>query len=92
MLIKFLQKKEDNVKQTDKYSKLLSRPTISRKDLKTIPSLKKFLKSNEMNDIIFEQAEIEIKYSGYIDKEKRNAEKLKRLENIKILEISITTT
>ena len=45
-----------------------------------------------MNDIIFEQAEIEIKYSGYIDKEKRNAEKLKRLENIKILEISITTT
>ena len=77
-------KKEDNVKQTDKYSKLLSRPTISRNDLKTIPSLKKFLKSSEMNDIIFEQAEIEIKYSGYIDKEKRNAEKLKRLENIKI--------
>lgn len=77
-------KKEDHVKQTDKYSKLLSRPTISRNDLKTIPSLKKFLKSSEMNDIIFEQAEIEIKYSGYIDKEKRNAEKLKRLENIKI--------
>ena len=77
-------KKEDNVKQTDKYSKLLSRPTISRNDLKTIPSLKKFLKISEMNDIIFEQAEIEIKYSGYIDKEKRNAEKLKRLENIKI--------
>ena len=77
-------KKEDNVKQTDKYSKLLSRPTISRNDLKTIPSLKKFLKTSEMNDIIFEQAEIEIKYSGYIDKEKRNAEKLKRLENIKI--------
>ena len=77
-------KKEGHVKQTDKYSKLLSRPTISRNDLKTIPSLKKFLKSSEMNDIIFEQAEIEIKYSGYIDKEKRNAEKLKRLENIKI--------
>ena len=38
-----------------------------------------------MNDIIFEQAEIEIKYSGYIlIKKKRNAEKLKRLENIKI--------
>ena len=55
----------------------MSRPTISRNDLKTIPSLKKFLKISEMNDIIFEQAEIEIKYSGYIDKEKRNAEKLK---------------
>ena len=37
-----------------------------------------------IKDDIFEQAEIEIKYSGYIDKEKRNAEKLKRLENIKI--------
>ena len=37
-----------------------------------------------IKDDIFEQAEIEIKYSGYIDKEKRNAEKLKRLENVKI--------
>ena len=37
-----------------------------------------------MNDTIFEQAEIEIKYAGYIEKEKRNADKLKRLENIRI--------
>ena len=60
-------KKEDNVKQTDKYSKLLSRPTISRNDLKTIPSLKKFLKISEMNDIIFEQAEIEITCLFFVD-------------------------
>ena len=37
-----------------------------------------------MDDVIFEQAEIEIKYAGYIEKEKRNADKLKRLENIVI--------
>jgi tRNA uridine 5-carboxymethylaminomethyl modification enzyme len=37
-----------------------------------------------MDDSIFEQAEIEIKYAGYIEKEKRTAEKLKHLENIKI--------
>lgn len=33
---------------------------------------------------ILEQAEIQIKYSGYINKEKNNADKLQRLENIKI--------
>ncbi|MDA7797748.1 tRNA uridine-5-carboxymethylaminomethyl(34) synthesis enzyme MnmG, partial [Flavobacteriaceae bacterium] len=38
----------------------------------------------EMDDSIFEQAEIEIKYAGYIEKERRTADKLKRLENIKI--------
>jgi tRNA uridine 5-carboxymethylaminomethyl modification enzyme len=37
-----------------------------------------------MDDTVFEQAEIEVKYAGYIEKEKRNADKLKRLENIKI--------
>ena len=37
-----------------------------------------------MDDTIFEQAEIEVKYAGYIEKEKRNADKLKRLENIRI--------
>ena len=67
----------------------MSRPTISRNDLKTIPSLKKFLKSSEMNDIIFEQAELKLNIQGILIKKKRNAEKLKRLENIKILEISI---
>ena len=31
-----------------------------------------------------EQTEVQVKYSGYIDKEKANAEKLNNLENIKI--------
>jgi tRNA uridine 5-carboxymethylaminomethyl modification enzyme len=35
---------------------------------------------------IIEQAEIQVKYSGYIEKERNNAEKLTRLEDIKIPE------
>ena len=77
-------KKSDTVTQTDKFSKLLSRPTITRKDLYEFDSLSAYLQEEEVDDVIFEQAEIEIKYAGYIEKEKRNADKLKRLENIVI--------
>ncbi|PWH11216.1 tRNA uridine-5-carboxymethylaminomethyl(34) synthesis enzyme MnmG [Bacteroidetes bacterium SCGC AAA795-G10] len=77
-------KKETLIKQTDKYSKLLSRPNISRSDLNPFSELNSFIKKSNIDDSIFEQAEIEIKYSGYIEKEKKNADKLKRLENIKI--------
>lgn len=78
------EKKDVEVKQTDKFVKLLSRPNIKRKDLLRFPSISSFLNENDMDDSIFEQAEIEIKYAGYIEKEKRTAEKLKHLENIKI--------
>ena len=77
-------KKERQVNQIDKYAKLLSRPKITRKDFSEFKALQDYLEVNKMDDIIFEQAEIEVKYAGYIEKEKRNAEKLKRLENIKI--------
>jgi tRNA uridine 5-carboxymethylaminomethyl modification enzyme len=77
-------KKDVEVKQTDKFAKLLSRPNIKRVDLMSFSSLSEFLNKSEMDDTIFEQAEIEIKYAGYIEKEKRTADKLQRLENIKI--------
>ena len=77
-------KKSDTVSQTDKFSKLLSRPSITRKDLHQFDSISSYLKDFKIDDDVFEQAEIEIKYAGYIDKEKRNADKLKRLENILI--------
>ena len=77
-------KEEPFVRQPDKYAKLLSRPNLTRKDFINFDSLQHYLKVNQMNDTIFEQAEIEIKYAGYIEKEKRNADKLKRLENITI--------
>ena len=37
---------------------------------------------------VIEQAEIEIKYGGYLNKEKESVKKLKRLENITIVEDS----
>ena len=78
------EKKDVEVKQADKFVKLLSRPNIKRKDLLRFPKISSFLIENDMDDSIFEQAEIEIKYAGYIEKEKRTAEKLKHLENIRI--------
>ena len=74
------------VKQPDKFSKLLARPNIKRKDIKNLNPLKKYLIKEKISDEILEQAEIDIKYSGYIEKEKRNVEKLIRLRNIKIPE------
>ncbi len=43
-----------------------------------------FVAENEMGREVMEQAEIQVKYSGYIEKEKNNADKLQRLENVKI--------
>ena len=80
-----LERKESApVKQSDKLSKILSRPRMSRQDLATLPSVKNYLKTQHVSDEVYEQAEIQIKYSGYIEKEMANAEKLNRLDHIKI--------
>jgi tRNA uridine 5-carboxymethylaminomethyl modification enzyme len=42
--------------------------------------------SSKFDDEVREQAEVNIKYRGYIEKEKENVAKLNRLENIKIPE------
>ncbi len=49
-----------------------------------LPKFNKFVKQNGITEEIIEEAEIEIKYSGYIDRERAVAEKLHRLENIAI--------
>lgn len=49
-----------------------------------LPKLRKFVADNGITDEIIEEAEIEIKYSGYIEREKQVAEKLHRLEDIAI--------
>ncbi len=49
-----------------------------------LPRLKKFVTENGITQEIIEQAEIQIKYKGYIEREKLLAEKLHRLENISI--------
>ena len=72
------------IKQSDKLFKLLSRPNITRKDLLQLSIVKDFLQAKKLDDVVFEQAEIQIKYQGYIDKEVALAEKMKRLDTVKI--------
>ena len=72
------------VKQSGKIDKILSRPNIYFSDLMFLDSVKKYSDLNDLNKEVTDQAEIQIKYSGYILKEKNNADKLNRLENVKI--------
>jgi tRNA uridine 5-carboxymethylaminomethyl modification enzyme len=79
-----MQRGSATVKQSDKLSKILARPKLRREDLADLPALKTFLSENGIDDIVLEQAEIQIKYAGYIQKEIVNANKLSRLDHIKI--------
>ena len=51
-----------------------------------LPKFAKFVSENGISDEELALAEIEIKYSGYIERERQVAEKLHRLENINIPE------
>ena len=72
------------VSQSLKLFKIATRPQLAFDDLKDIAALKEFVNGNSIDAEIIEQAEIHLKYSGYIDKEKNNADKLNRLENVLI--------
>lgn len=72
------------VLQSDKMFKVFSRPELSMKDMKKISSVSEFIEKNNLGTEVIEQTEIQVKYSGYIEKEKNNADKLNRLEGIKI--------
>lgn len=54
--------------------------------IEALPKVKRFIEKNNITPEIIEQAEIQIKYKGYIEREKLLAEKLHRLENIIIPE------
>lgn len=76
------------LKQKVKSINLIERPQIGIKDIwKNIPGFEKFMERNlqlNRDDEIVESAEICIKYAGYIDRERKLAEKIKRLEKIRI--------
>lgn len=74
------------VKQSDKLFKVFSRPRVTMDHMLQLESVSKFVDENDFNSEILEQAEIQVKYSGYIEKEKNNADKLHRLENVRIPE------
>ena len=72
------------IKQSGKADKILSRPNIYMSDLKECDSVDSYISTNNLSEEVQDQAEIQIKYSGYIQKEKNNADKLNRLESVKI--------
>ena len=74
------------VKQSDKMFKLFSRPNITMDDMRKVSEVNAFINDNNLDYDILQQTEIQVKYAGYINKEKNNADKLNRLEGIKIPE------
>ncbi len=72
------------VKQQMKLFKIASRPQLNFDDLMQLDVVKTFVTQNDIGEPVKEQAEIHLKYAGYIEKEKLNADKLNRLENIPI--------
>ncbi len=78
------QKGSAAIRQSDKVFKIFSRPNITIEDVLQFPDVKDFVNKERFDDETIEQAEIQIKYSGYINKEKNNADKLTRLEYVKI--------
>ena len=72
------------VKQSDKMFKLFSRPNITIDDVRKFEIVEQYITDNNLDDEVIEQTEIQVKYSGYIAKEKNNADKLSRLEYVKI--------
>ena len=72
------------MKQSDKMFKVFSRPQIHLSDMVNFDKVASYVAENNLQKDVLEQAEIKVKYSGYIAKEKLNADKLSRLENIKI--------
>ena len=75
----------DPLSQGRKLYDILMRNNVTFESLKSVlPKLRKFLDSENFTAEIIEEAEIQIKYKGYIEREKFIADKLQRLENIRI--------
>ncbi|WP_312555952.1 tRNA uridine-5-carboxymethylaminomethyl(34) synthesis enzyme MnmG [Empedobacter brevis] len=72
------------LKQPNKMIAVISRPELKLSDFIKLNRVKEFIEENKYNQEELEQTEIQIKYKGYIKKEQQNADKLHRLENLKI--------
>ena len=72
------------INQSMKLFKIATRPQLAFNDFLVVEELTDFLTKNEIEPDVIEQVEIYLKYSGYIEKEKNNADKLNRLENVAI--------
>lgn len=72
--------------QPDKMFKVFSRPQLEIDDILKFEKVKQYIVENNLTREEIDQAFIQVKYSGYIEKEKSNADKLNRLEDVRIPE------
>jgi tRNA uridine 5-carboxymethylaminomethyl modification enzyme len=77
-------KNSQPVKQQGKLFKIFARPNVFLDDLKQLEKVSSFIKENDITKEVEEQTEVQVKYAGYIEKEKNNADKINRLEYVKI--------
>ena len=78
---------QDPLNQGRKLYDILMRNNVTFETLQEVlPKLRRFIESQGIDAEAIEEAEIQIKYKGYIEREKFIADKLHRLENIRIPE------
>ena len=79
------QKESTKIEQKMKMSYLLLRPQINLSEMiEVLPSLDQYKSQDRFIRECLEEAEIQIKYDSYIQKEDELADKLRRLENVKL--------
>lgn len=78
----FVSRGTPSLKQQVKLSTLISRPQLSFDDFLSIPEIRQHFEG--INEDVAEQLNIHFKYSGYLEKEKEQADKMNRLENLRI--------
>jgi tRNA uridine 5-carboxymethylaminomethyl modification enzyme len=79
-----MDKDSSPVKQSLKMRKVLARPNLTIADFLTLNNVREFVAKEAIDTATLEHVEIQVKYSGYIAKEKLQADKLSSLEHVKI--------
>ena len=78
---------EEPLSQGKKLYDIVLRSNVTIKTLAEVsPKLKRFIAENDLSNDVVEQTEIQIKYRGYVERERYFAEKMHRLESILIPE------
>jgi len=72
------------VTQTDKLAKLFLRPKITIRELLRFQAVQDYAEAKALSMEELTTAETEVKYAGYIEKERTLAEKINRLEDVRI--------
>ncbi|MDG1504150.1 MAG: tRNA uridine-5-carboxymethylaminomethyl(34) synthesis enzyme MnmG [Flavicella sp.] len=81
-----LSKDSAPISQSMKMFKIAARPQLTFNEVRQFPKVSEFISEQGIDNEVVEQTEVHVKYAGYIEKEKNNADKLTRLEHVSIPE------